>query len=810
MILHKKFYIFAPRIAKLRLTKFLANFKFRFIPFMNNAHSQTVSLIWNIADDVLRDVFVRGQYRDVILPMVVLRRLDALLEPTKEAVENELKEQKEIGLTEIDEIPIREITGLSFYNSSRWTLTRLKAQASDNNDILLNNFKEYLVGFSDNIRDVLDKFEFFSKAQKLADRDCLLSLIEKITDPYINLTDKEARDPEGLPLPAVSNFDMGTIFEELLRRFNEENNEEAGEHFTPRDVIHLLSQIVFEPVLDNLPPIIQIYDPACGSGGMLTESTDYLISKGISSERIEISGTEINPETYAICKSDLIIKNVKPDGINCGNTITTDNFAHRDFGYMITNPPYGKSWKEDRKTTHNGDTLLDERYRLTLVNFEGVDEQRDCSTRTSDGQLLFVLEMLDKIKPLDVQPQGTRIVSIHNGSSLFTGDAGQAESDIRRYLLENDLIDAIIQLPNNIFYNTGISTYCWVLTNKKEPKRQGKVLLIDASQAYEKLRKNQGNRNCTIEPFRQKIYDVYANYVESEPTEDCPIKSKIFSVNEFRFYSVTIERPLRLRAQFTAKAIEDMLFDPKQDELTRYLYAKYGNKVFEDLTDDVQDIREYLQDRDIKITDKNFKKLIDPTAWKQRQQLQNIAEKLAREIGSQVFMDYNEFRNLAAEAAKRLGIKVSASDLDKKICRKMATSDPEAVPVIEKKVKPAAKDVKTLSDTFGIPTEDFADYGLHATPNGKEYIIYESDSELRDSEKISVAEDIHEYFLREVKPYAPDAWIDIASTKIGAEISFNKYFYEPKPLRSLEENEADIAALDEASQGLIKSLLNLA
>ena len=775
---------------------------------MDNVHSQTVNLIWNIADDVLRDVFVRGQYRDVILPMVVLRRLDALLEPTKEAVEKELAEQKAIGLTEIDEFPIREITGLSFYNTSRWTLSRLKSQATGNNDILLNNFNDYLTGYSENIRDVLEKFEFYGKAKKLADRDCLFSLIEKITDPYINLTDKPAKDPEGLTLPAVTNYDMGTIFEELLRRFNEENNEEAGEHFTPRDVIHLLSQIVFEPVLDQLPPIIQIYDPACGSGGMLTEAYDFLVSHGVGRDNIEISGTEINPETYAICKSDLIIKNVRPEGINYGNTITTDNFGNRTFGYMITNPPYGKSWKEDKNKIYHEKELLDDRYRLALTNFKGDTEQLDCTTRTSDGQLLFVLEMIDKMKPLDVQPQGTRIVSIHNGSSLFTGDAGQAESNIRRYLLENDLVDAIIQLPNNIFYNTGISTYCWVLTNKKEERRKGKVQLIDASQAYEKLRKNQGNRNCTIEPYRMKIYDTYANFKEREATEESPIVSKIFPVDEFRFYSVTIERPMRLKAQFTAQAIDDMLFDPKQEELTRWLYSKYGNKVFEGLTNDVQEIREYLQDQEIKITDKNFKKLVDTDAWKQRLELQEIANKLAKEIGNKIFMDYNEFMKLASEAIKKLDIKISGSDLDKKVCRKMAVTDPEAMPVISKKVKSNAKDISTLTDTFGIAKEYLADYGFFTEQSSKEYIVYESDSELRDSEKIPVNEDIHEYFLREVKPYASDAWINLQETKIGAEISFNKYFYEPKPLRSLEENEADIIVIDSVSQGLIQSLLN--
>ncbi len=775
---------------------------------MDNVHSQTVSLIWNIADDVLRDVFVRGQYRDVILPMVVLRRLDALLEATKEAVDAQVAQDKELGL-DPDEYAINEITGLSFYNTSRWTLSRLKSQATDN-ELLLSNFTEYLLGFSHNVQDVLNKFEFFNKARKLADRDCLLSLIEKITDPYINLTDKAAKDPNGLPLPAVSNFDMGTIFEELLRRFNEENNEEAGEHFTPRDVIHLLSQIVFDPVIDNLPPVVQVYDPACGSGGMLTESSEYLISKGVDRNSIVIAGTEINPETYAICKSDLIIKSVNPDGIYCGNTITENHFADRTFGYMITNPPYGKSWKEHKKLIYHEKELLDERFRKSLVNFAGEIEQLDCCPRTSDGQLLFMLEMIDRMKPLDVQPQGTRIASIHNGSSLFTGDAGQAESNIRRYLLENDLVEAIIQLPNNIFYNTGISTYCWILTNNKDERRRGKIQLINASHAYEKLRKNQGNRNCTIKPFRQAIYYVYHSFIECDVTDDTPIASKIFPVDEFRYHSVTIERPLRLRAQFSAQTIDDMLFDSKQDELTRWLYGKYGDRVFSGLTSDVQDIREYLQDQEIKITDKNFRKLIDPTVWKERQELQHIANLLAREIGSGVFMDYNEFFDLAVETAKRLSLKISKTDLNKKICRVMAVADPDAVPVISKTVKPTAKDVTSLVDIFGVETSDFADYGLYPTAKGKDLIIYESDSELRDSEKIPVGEDIHEYFLREIQPYALDAWINLPATKIGCEISFNKYFYEPKPLRSLKENESDILALDAESQGLISSLLNLA
>ena len=346
---------------------------------------------------------------------------------------------------------------------------------------------------------------------------------------------------------------MGTVFEELLRRFNEENNEEAGEHFTPRDAISLLAHLVFEPVGDNLPKVISIYDPAEGSGGMLSESREFLLKRGVNSSAIQLFGTEINPETYAICKSDLIIKGVDPGGMHLGNTITENHFAGQSFGYMITNPPYGKSWKEDQKKLYHDKALIDHRYELQLPNFAGEVETVDATPASSDGQLLFMLEMIDKMKPLEYQPQGSRIASIHNGSSLFTGDAGSGASSIRRHVIEKDLVEAIIQLPNNIFYNTGITTFVWLLTNNKAANRRGKVQLIDASQAFEKLRKNQGQRNCTITPKDIKdITGTYIDFIEREADQDVRVTSKIFDNDDFRYHSVTIERPLRLRCQFNA------------------------------------------------------------------------------------------------------------------------------------------------------------------------------------------------------------------------------------------------------------------
>lgn len=775
---------------------------------METSHNQIVSFIWSIADDELRDVFLRGQYRDVILPMVVLRRLDALLEPTKVEVEQEIAES---GLDNIDEGVLKDITGLSYFNTSKWTLNRLKSQASDNNDILYDNFIEYLNGFSENVRDVLKNFEYYNKARKLADNDRLLSVIEKITDPRINLTDKEVKGPDGLMLPAMTNIGMGTVFEELLRRFNEENNEEAGEHFTPRDAIALLAHLVFEPVKDNLPKIVSLYDPACGSGGMLTESREYLLGIGVRSAAIQLSGTEINPETYAICKSDLIIKGVDPGGMHRGNTITDNVFSDKSFGYMITNPPYGKSWKTDKEKIYHEKTLLDHRFELPLTNFAGEEEVLDCTPRTSDGQLLFMLEEVDKMKPLEFQPQGSRVASIHNGSSLFTGDAGSGESNIRRYLIENDLVDAIIQLPNNIFYNTGIATYVWLLTNKKAKDRKGKVQLIDASQAFEKLRKNQGMRNCTITTaYRDTILKTYMDFVEKEADDD-KVASKIFDGDDFRFYSVTIERPLRLRSQFNALRIDEMLYDSGELELSKWLYQTYGDRVFKGLDSEVPNIKEYLQDNDLKLTDKKLANLISAKKWTERRLLMDTAKKLLKEVGTEVFMDFNLFLSKIEAAAKTLKLDVKGTTLNT-IARAMSVTDPEAMPVIKKQHKSGSKEVEKLLTTFGVDEKRLSDYGYYPGEKGSyvcQYIEYESDSDLRDTEKIPVKEDIYEYFQREVRPYVADAWINLQPTKIGCEISFNKYFYKPVPLRSLEENERDILELDKQSQGFIQSLFNL-
>ena len=488
-----------------------------------------------------------------------------------------------------------------------------------------------------------------------------------------------------------------------------------------------------------------------------------------------------------------------------GNTITEDLFAGQHFGFFITNPPYGKSWKEDKKRIYHKKQLIDRRYELRLTNFEGEEEIVDVTPRTSDGQMLFMLEELDKMNPVEMQPQGSRSASVHNGSSLFTGDAGSGESNTRRYLIENDLVDCIVQLPNNVFYNTGITTYVWLLTNKKAPERRGRVQLIDASQAFDKLRKNLGARNCTIEAYYDTITDIYMRGEEREADSETPISSRMFDGDDFRYYSVTVERPLRLRSQFSQLKIDSMLYDSSAEELSRRIYDMFGAQVFDGISsEDMKDLKEQLTDEDIKVTDKKLATLTSSDKWKERKAMVDMAEKIMHKVGTDVWMNYNEFINHVGAAAKEIDKKVKATTVNA-IARAMSETCEEADPVVKKIHKRGSKDVERLMFTYGVAEDALADYGLYLDTKGN-YVEYESDSDLRDSEKICVKEDIYDYFQREVRPYVADAWINIPATKIGCEISFNKYFYKPQPLRSLAENEADIRALDAASQGFIKSL----
>lgn len=787
---------------------------------MNSAsHNKIVSFIWSIADDCLRDVYVRGKYRDVILPMVVLRRLDALLEPTKDAVMEELAFQRdEAGFTEWDENGLREVSGYVFYNISDWTLQRLHDTATNSQQILLANFEDYLNGFSNNVKEIIDKFKLRAQIRHMAEKNVLLDVIEKFTSPYINLTPFEKNDPDGRKLPTLSNLGMGYVFEELIRKFNEENNEEAGEHFTPREVIDLMTHIVFEPVRDKLPPVMTIYDPACGSGGMLTESQNFIKDEEgeiRAAGDVYLFGKEINDETYAICKSDMMIKGNNPENIRVGSTLSSDEFAGTTFDFMLSNPPYGKSWSSEQKYIKDGKDIIDPRFQVILSDYWGNKETADATPRSSDGQLLFLMEMVSKMKPLTQSPLGSRIASVHNGSSLFTGDAGGGESNIRRYIIENDWLDCIIQMPNNLFYNTGITTYIWILSNNKAPERKGKVQLIDAGQLYRKLRKNMGNKNCEFAPEHiAEILRVYAAMETADRKEVSTesgvgtISSQIFNNSDFGYYKVTIERPKRLKAQFTEERIAELRFDKSLREPMAWAYESFGDEVYKQLDKYEKAIIDWTEKQEMNLNAKQSKALVSPALWQKQADILMTAKQLMQAIGADVYMDSNVFREKVETALKILKIKLSATEKNA-ILNAVSEYDAQAEKVVKGITKLHGDKLKDLLDHLGCAESQLSDFGYYATAKRGEYIEYETESDLRDTENVPLKENIYDYFLREVKPHVAEAWINLDATKIGYEISFNKYFYRHTPLRTLEEVSADILALERESDGLISEILGL-
>ena len=785
----------------------------------HNSHNKLVSFIWRIADDCLRDVYVRGKYRDVILPMVVLRRLDTLLEPTKQAVLEEIRYQKEeMGETELDNEPLRQASGYVFFNTSQWTLKKLHSTATNNQQILLANIEDYLSGFSSNVKEIIGRFKLLEQMRHMADKQVLLDVIENFISPYINLTPHGAEDPDGNILPALSNLGMGYVFEELIRRFNEENNEEAGEHFTPREVIHLMTHLMFDPIKDKLPPVMTIYDPACGSGGMLTESQNYIKDPdGPIRARgdVYLYGKEINDETYAICKSDMMIKGNDPGNIRVGSTLSTDEFAANRFDFMLSNPPYGKSWNSEVKYIKDDKEVIDPRFQVELVDYWGNRETVDATPRSSDGQLLFLMEMVSKMKPVTASPLGSRIASIHNGSSLFTGDAGSGESNIRRYIIENDMLDTIIQLPNNLFYNTGITTYIWLLSNAKLEARKGRVQLIDANLLYRKLRKNLGDKNCEFsDEHVQQITDAYLNIAPierqlDENNDPAGIAVQVFDNQDFGFYKVTIERPDRRRAAFSAERLAPLRFDKSLRESMEWLWAEHGEQVYKSgfLKEQTKTITQWCEDQGISLNAKQRNKLTDTKHWQKLRDLLEAATDLMGDIGTEESADFNTFRDRVTKAIKARKLKLSATEKNA-ILNAVSWYDDTAEKVIDKRHKLSASDLEELTDRLGCTIDDLADFGWYRQADGN-YLTYETATELRDAESIPLKDSIHRYFLAEVKPHVEEAWINLDSVKIGYEISFNKYFYRHKPLRSLEEVTRDILALEEEADGLIADILGV-
>lgn len=769
---------------------------------MDQAQLNTITnFIWNIADDVLRDVYVRGKYRDVILPMTVLRRLDAVLEPTKQAV-LDMKAALDREKIANQDAALRSASGQAFYNTSPFLLRDLKARATQQK--LRDDFEAYLDGFSPNVQDILNNFEFRNQIPRLSKADVLGQLIEKFLDPNINLSPNPTHTQ-----PDLDNHSMGTMFEELVRRFNEENNEEAGEHWTPRDAVRLMANLIFRPVADRIESATYLlYDCACGTGGMLTvaeETLQQIAADYGKHVATHLYGQEINAETYAICKADLLLKG---DGDAADNivggpahsTLSADAFRSREFDFMLSNPPYGKSWKSDLERMGGKKDIKDPRF---IIEHDG-DPEFSLITRSSDGQMLFLVNMLSKMK--HDTPLGSRIAEVHNGSSLFTGDAGQGESNIRRWIIENDWLEAIVALPLNMFYNTGIATYIWVLSNHKPGHRKGKVQLIDATQWFRPLRKNMGKKNCELSAEDiQRICDTFLAFQETE-------QSKIFLNAEFGYWKVKVERPLRLYSQLSRKAIETLRFASGDEEIRAALYDKLGEALFENPISVRKELEKVIDDwgngdsddEDEEgdggpkktLPEKKKKKLLNEVTWKRDAMLFDIATKLRHEMGDGLFEDHNAFRDQIDTALDKLKIRLSAADL-KIILNAVSWRVEDAPPVIKKMHKPG----KAQSDPLR---------GLFETKvSGKPCVVeYEPDSELRDYEQVPLLEDggIEAFIRREVLPYTPDAWIDEAATKIGYEISFTRHFYKPPKLRTLDEIRTDIVALEQETDDLLNEI----
>jgi len=772
------------------------------------SHNKIVSFIWSIADDCLRDVFVRGKYRDVILPMFVLRRIDCLLEDTKAAVLEEVRFQKEEAkMAVLDPEGLKDAAGQVFYNTSKFTLKTLLGNPSQ----LVANLENYLAGFSDNVREIITKFDLPTQVRKMAEANALFGVLEKFVSPEINLSPHDTTAPDGKKLPGLTNLGMGYVFEELIRKFNEENNEEAGEHFTPREVIQLMVHLIFEPIKKKLPPVITIYDPACGSGGMLTEAQDFIIDPegAIRSEApVHLYGREINPETYAICKSDMMIKGNNPENIRFGSTLATDEFSQLRFDFMLSNPPYGKSWKTDQgqilEKKGSETVIIDGRFEVVLADAQGEKGTVPAAPAVDDGQLLFLMEMVSKMKRLSDSPLGSRIATVHNGSALFTGNAGGGASNIRRYLIENDYLEAIIQLPNNIFYNTGITTYIWVLSNHKAKERKGKVQLIDASQLYEKLRKNLGEKNCAFtQAHIDQITKAYLDLLDTGKASLDGLKAQVFPNNEFGYWKITVERPLRKSSQFTADRIAALRFVPALSTEMEWMWQQWGTKVYDKgfLATQKETLEHWLEKEQLETSPANKKKLLDTTLWTARRDLMQAAEKLHAHLGEATSDDFNAFSDTTKAAAKKLKLDLKPADL-KVILEAVSWRNPEAHPVWN------TQSILELSPNFD--WDELRCYSPHIE-DGIRY-HYEPDSELRDTENVPLTYPggIVAYFTGEVLPHVPDAWVDYEKTVIGYEISFNKYFYQHQPLRPLEDVVAEIRQLETETEGLQEHILRFA
>ena len=783
---------------------------------MTKNFSQTSAFIWSVAD-LLRGDFKQSQYGRIILPFTLLRRLECVLEETKANVVAESQRIAEMGLPEeAQEKFIIRASKRPFYNISPMDLSKMGQ--SDIKD----NLNTYVQSFSKDAREIFEHFKFEEFVGQLADANLLYKVVQKFANTDLS--------PE-----AISNHEMGFVFEELIRRFAESSNETAGEHFTPRDIVRLTTSLVFMEDDDALTKdgiIRTIYDPTAGTGGFLSSGMEYVLELNPDAV-MRTYGQELNPESYAICKADMLIKGQEVNNIKLGNTLSSDQLVAEKFDYMLSNPPFGVDWKKI-----SGE-INDEHQQ------KGFDGRFGAGLpRVSDGSLLFLMHLISKMQNTTANSEqsranehhGSRIGIILNGSPLFTGGAGSGESEIRRYILEADLLEAIIALPNDMFYNTGIATYIWILSNKKATERRGKVQLIDGSNLYSKMRKSLGSKRNEMNDDDIKTitrsfgdFEVVDVRVLDKPEEVKsnrgrqsanpkaePAKtfaSKIFDTHEFGYRRITIERPLRLSAQLSDSAIDSLRYAPKPfDMVMPALYAAFGgnwttdseNNNYGDLSAVTLEARAMIKADFSELKESQVKDVLNSKVWQDQLVLMNKAKALQTAIGARQFDDFNEFEKVFKQALKdaevNLDISLDAKE-KKQLMDAITWKNPEAEPVIKKAVK-VANPLYGAFSYKAAPTNQQAD-------KPAKIVEFQPDSDLRDYEnvplnpEVTTTELIESYFVREVQPHVPDAWINADKTDaideeigiVGFEIPFNRHFYVYEPPRPLQEIDADLDAV---------------
>ncbi|KFC84038.1 type I restriction-modification system subunit M [Buttiauxella agrestis] len=772
--------------------------------------SQTAAFIWSVAD-LLRGDFKQSQYGRVILPFTLLRRLECVLALSKDAVVEEAQKLKASPLPEEgrEKFLLRATKGLSFFNTSPMDLDKM-----GQNDIK-ENLENYIQCFSKDAREIFEYFKFSEFIGLLDDANLLFKIVKKFAT-----TDLSPK--------AISNHEMGLVFEELIRRFAESSNETAGEHFTPRDIVRLTTSLVFmedDEALSKDGIIRTIYDPTAGTGGFLSSGMEYVHELNPKAV-MRAFGQELNPESYAICKADMLIKGQDVSRIKLGNTLSNDQLPQDQFDYMLSNPPFGVDWKKIEGE------INDEHQQKGFNGRFGPG-----LPRVSDGSLLFLMHLISKMRD---SSNGGRIGIILNGSPLFTGGAGSGESEIRRYILEADLLEGIVALPTDMFYNTGIATYVWILSNKKAPERKGKVQLIDGTNLCGKMRKSLGSkRNLMGEDDIKLITRTFGEFevVDATSLEELGLEkapeqksnrgrqsatakteapktfaSKIFNSTDFGYRRLTIERPLRLSAQVTDEAIATLRFATKplnapMERLYEEFSAQWQDENYGDFIDIEVEARAIIKAEFAELKEKQIKDLLDSKLWLAQRALMNKAQQIQTALGAkaggqaQVSDDFNEFQLTLKGAIKTAGVKLDTKE-NKQFIDSITTKNPAAEPVVKKVLKETAQPLYGSYEYLGKVVE------------------FEQDGDLRDNENvplnpaIATSVLIENYFKAEVLPHVPDAWInadkrDAKDSEVGIvgyEIPFNRHFYIYQPPRPLEDIDADLDAVSSEIMKLLQEV----